>query len=132
MSSVSGVPPEGARFVMLRPGEYPAVGPVDGVLVASIITMVGTTSPAFVGFLGLGSDPETGDGGAAPVSTRMLVFSVSPAIKGVQAWNPTDGPTAVCPEAENYFDRLGGEMVVLTSVDVGTESTVGMNGYSVM
>lgn len=83
ISSVSDVPPEGVRFVMPRPDECPAVWPVDGVLVASMITIVGTIRPALVDFLGLGSEPETGDEGAAPVSTRVLVFTVSPAMKGV-------------------------------------------------
>lgn len=92
-----------------------------------MVTPVATIPPAFVDFLGLGSDPGTGGEGVAPVSTRVQVLSVFIAINVYIVSKPTEVPTAVCPDAANYFGRLGDGIAGPTRVDVATESSVERN-----
>lgn len=78
------MPPGGVRSVHYRPGLVPAPTP-DGVVRGVVMrTTVATIPPAFAVFLGLGSDPGTGEEGVAPVSTRILVLTMSVARK---MWN---------------------------------------------
>ncbi len=103
------------------------VGPADGVPAELAITRVVNMRPVLDGFLGRGSGPGPGGEGVAPVSTRVLVLSSSVASKMGSGCKLTGGPTAVCPDAGNYLDHLGDDIVAPTRDGVGTESIVEKN-----